>query len=415
RFKKGVNSQTFLKRACDVNYITGSTPCIHSDDAVMEALGQNGWDITHVRDWTPIGCVEPGIMGKHSSATSSLEVNLVSPLEMALNNGIHPLNHWKLGPDTGSIEDGDFKTFDDFMNAFEIQCRFILEQSVIGNNQLGIIYQNHHPAPLLSAMMEGCVKTGRGATRGGALYNSSGVALTGLADVVDSLMAVKKLVFDLGLVTFQDMKKAIDTDFKNDPGLHALTRTRVPRFGSGDTEALGMARHVTGFVSGYLRSQKNYRGGHYTSGFWSMSYHSAYGRLTGALPSGRLAGEPFTPGLTPHPSASKNLLDNLRDVAGLDPKTLDNNMAFNVRVVPSASDSHDQAVTRMAHYAGTYMDQGGMQLQFNVVNTDILKDAMMHPEHYQDLMVRISGYCGYFTRLHPDLQHEVIRRSEFSM
>lgn len=415
RFKRGVNSQTFLKRACDVNYITGSTPCIHSDDAVMEALGQNGWDITHVRDWTPIGCVEPGIMGKHSSATSSLEVNLVSPLEMALNNGIHPLNHWKLGPDTGSIENGDFKTFDEFMNAFENQCRFILEQSVIGNNQLGIIYQNHHPAPLLSAMMEGCVKTGRGATRGGALYNSSGVALTGLADVVDSLMAVKKLVFDLGLVTFQDLKKAIDTDFKNDPGLHALTRTRVPRFGSGDSEALDMAKYVTGFVSGYLRSQKNYRGGHYTSGFWSMSYHSAYGRLTGALPSGRLAGEPFTPGLTPHPSASKNLLDNLRDVAGLDPKTLDNNMAFNVRVVPAASDSHDQAVTRMTHYAGTYMDQGGMQLQFNVVNTDILKDAMMHPEHYQDLMVRISGYCGYFTRLHPDLQHEVIRRSEFSM
>ncbi len=415
RFKQGVNSETYLKRTCDVNYITGSTPCIHSDDAVMEALGQNGWDMTHVRDWTPIGCVEPGIMGKHSSATSSLEVNLVAPLEMALNNGVHPLNHWKLGPDTGSIENGDFTDFDGFLAAFEAQTRFILEQSVIGNNQLGEIYQDHHPAPLLSAMMDGCVKSGRGALRGGALYNSSGVALTGLADVVDSLMAVKKLVFDLALVTFKDLKRAIDTDFNDDPGLHALTRTRVPRFGSGDAEALAMARHVTGFVSAYLRSQKNYRGGHYTSGFWSMSYHSAYGRLTGALPSGRRAGEPFTPGLTPHPSASKSLLDNLRDVAGLDPKTLDNNMAFNVRVVPSASDTHDQAVTRMAHYAGAYMNQGGMQIQFNVVNTDILKDAMLHPEHYQDLMVRISGYCGYFTRLHPDLQLEVIRRSEFSM
>jgi formate C-acetyltransferase len=415
RYQAGVNSDVFLKRACDVNYITGSTPCIHSDDAMLKALTQNGWALEDVRDWTPIGCVEPGIMGKHGCATSSLEVNLVAPLEMALNDGVHPLNNWALGPRTGRIENDDFKTFDDFWNAFETQCLFILEQGVTGNNQLGRIYQDHHPAPLLSAMLDGCVKSGRGVTRGGATYNSSGVALTGLADVVDSLMAVKKLVFDEQKVSFKALKKAIDTNFKEDVAIHALTLTRVPRFGSGDPEALAMAQRVTSMVSGYHRSQKNYRGGHYATGFWSMSYHSAYGRLTGALPSGRLAGEPFTPGLTPHPGASKNLLDNLRDVASLDPKTLDNNMAFNVRMVPSASDTHDQAVTRMAHYASTYMAQGGMQLQFNVVNTATLKDAMAHPEHYQDLMVRISGYCGYFTRLHPDLQLEVIRRSEYAL
>ena len=415
RYQEGVNSGVFLKRACDVNYITGSTPCIHSDDAMLKALSQNGWALEDIRDWTPIGCVEPGIMGKHASATSSLEVNLVAPLEMALNDGVHPLNNWALGPRTGRIENGDFKSFEEFWTAFETQCRFILEQGVTGNNQLGHIYQNHHPAPLLSAMLEGCITHGRGVTRGGATYNSSGVALTGLADVVDSLMAVKKLVFDEKKVSFHALKKAIDTNFKNDAAIHALTLNRVPRFGSGNAEALAMAQRVTAFVSQYHRSQKNYRGGHYATGFWSMSYHSAYGRLTGALPSGRLAGEPFTPGLTPHPGASKNLLDNLRDVASLDPKTLDNNMAFNVRMVPGVNDTHDQAVTRMAHYARTYMDQGGMQLQFNVVNTATLKDAMSHPEHYQDLMVRISGYCGYFTRLHPDLQLEVIRRSEYSL
>jgi formate C-acetyltransferase len=415
RYKAGVNSDVYLKRTCDVNYITGSTPCIHSDDAMFEALTQNGWAIEDVRDWTPIGCVEPGIMGKHGSATSSLEVNLVAPLEMALNDGVHPLNHWAFGPKTGRIENDDFKTFEDFWKAFETQCLFILEQGVTGNNQLGRIYQEHHPAPLLSAMLEGCIENGRGVIRGGARYNSSGVALTGLADVVDSLMAVKTLVFDEKKVSFQALKKAIDTNFSTDPAIHAMTLSRVPRFGSGNSEALAMARRVTSMAASYHRSQKNYRGGHYATGFWSMSYHSAYGRLTGALPSGRLAGEPFTPGLTPHPGASKNLLDNLRDVAGLDPKTLDNNMAFNVRMVPGVSDTHDQAVTRMAHYAKTYMDQGGMQLQFNVVNTAILKDAMAHPEHYQDLMVRISGYCGYFTRLHPDLQLEVIRRSEYAL
>jgi formate C-acetyltransferase len=97
-------------------------------------------------------------------------------------------------------------------------------------------------------------------------------------------------------------------------------------------------------VHDYFAAQKNYRGGTHATGWWSMANHAVYGRVTGALPSGRLAGEPFTPGLTPHPSASHNLLDNLRDVAKLKPETLDNSIAFNVKVVPSSSDSHEKIV-----------------------------------------------------------------------
>jgi formate C-acetyltransferase len=146
-----------------------------------------------------------------------------------------------------------------------------------------------------------------------------------------------------------------------------------------------------------------------------MANHAVYGRVTGALPSGRLAGEPFTPGLTPHPSASHNLLDNLRDVARLNPVTLDNNIAFNVKVVPSPSDSHEKIIGTMANYADTYFKMGGMQTQFNVISSDMLKDAMANPEHYSDLMVRISGYVAYFTKLQRDLQLEVIRRAEYKI
>ena len=415
RFKQDVNSDVFLKRACDVNYITCATPCIHSDDAMTKALCKNGWPIEDVRDWTPVGCVEPAIPGKHCSSTSSLETNLVAPFEMALNNGMHPLNRWSFGPQTGRIENDDFLTFDDFFNAFKHQCEFIFTQGVVGNNQLGEIYQKHHPAPLLSALTDGCVKKGRGVMRGGAKYNSTGVAITGLADVVDSLMAIKKLVFDEKKISFRTLKKALDDNFENHREIHALVVNKTPRFGSGNPEALEMAKQVTAFIANFHHNQKNYRGGHYATGFWSMSYHTAYGRLTGALPSGRLAGEPFTPGLTPHPTASKNLLDNLMDVAQLDPRTLDNNMAFNVRIVPGATDTHEEAVDLMKNYAATYISQGGMQLQYNVVNTELLKDAMANPQNYPDLMVRISGYCGYFTQLHPDLQREVIRRSEYRL
>lgn len=415
RYKPDKNSSAYLKRVCDVNYITGATPCIHGDDAVITSLSAHGWSMEDVRNWVVNGCVEPGIPGKHCSATSSLEFNLVAPLEMALNNGKHPLMNWKLGPETGVIEDGAFHTFEEFWEAFKKQCEFLFEQSVKGNNQLGIVYQKHQPAPLISSMTEGCIESGRGVTRGGAKYNSSGVSLIGLADVIDSLMAIKKLVFDMKVCSFEDMKEAIDHNFANYPRLHAMIKAKAPRFGSGSNESLEVANRVTAMVHDYFAGRKNYRGGPHATGWWSMANHAVYGRVTGALPSGRLAGEPFTPGLTPHPGASPNLLDNLRDVAKLNPVTLDNNIAFNVKVVPSGSDSHERIIEIMASYADAYFKMGGMQTQFNVVSTDMLKDAMANPEYYRDLMVRISGYVAYFTKLQRDLQLEVIRRAEYKI
>jgi formate C-acetyltransferase len=416
RYKPDTNSRCFLRRACEVNYITGATPALHGDDAMFAALSANdGWRLEDIREWVPTGCVEPTLPGMHASATSSLEVNLVAALEMALNDGRHPLMNWQLGPRTGRIEDGAFGSFEEFMGAFEKQCTFLLEQSVVGNNQLGEIYQRHLPGPLLSTLIDGCIATGRGVTRGGARYNSTGASIIGLSDVVDSLMAIEKLVFEQGLLTFAELKQAIDRDFEGHATTHALVKSRVARFGSGDPEAAAMANRVTHVVSDYYRTQRNHRGGHYASGWWTMNNHTVFGRVTGALPSGRRDGEPFTPGLTPHPSASTNLLDNLMDVAQLDPTCLDNNIAFNVRLVPSANDTHEQTVDRMADYVRAYFESGGMQIQFNVVDTDTLRDAMANPELYQDLLVRISGYCGYFTRLHRDLQLEIIRRSEYGL
>jgi len=146
-----------------------------------------------------------------------------------------------------------------------------------------------------------------------------------------------------------------------------------------------------------------------------MSSHATYGRLSGALPSGRLAGKSFTPGLTPEPNASKSLLDNLRDVAKLDPTGLDDNIAFNVKVVPGGGDSHEQVVQNIFAYAKTYFDLGGMQMQLNVMSTDMMRDAMVNPEHYRHLLVRISGYCAYFTQLDRDAQMELIERAEYGL
>jgi formate C-acetyltransferase len=143
-----------------------------------------------------------------------------------------------------------------------------------------------------------------------------------------------------------------------------------------------------------------------------MSNHVAFGLLSGALPSGRERGKPFTPGITPSPLARAPLPDNSRQVAALEAACMPNTMAFNVKLAPGGEDTHAQVVDRMLAYAKTYFELGGMQLQFNAVSTQTLRDAMEHPDAYRDLLVRISGYNAYFVDLNRDMQLELIGRTE---
>jgi formate C-acetyltransferase len=415
RYHPGINSDTYLKRLCEVNLITTASPSMHNDKAVMTSLEEFNYPLEEVRDWSSTGCVEPTLSGKHIGHTGCMLMNMVAALEMALNNGTHPLMNWDVGPKTGCVDNGVFPTFEDFFNAFKEQFGFLITNAVQYNNYLGESHSVMRPTPLLSSMILDCISNGRDLTKGGARHNSSGIACVGLADVTDSMLAIKKFVYDDKLITFAELKDAVDSNFKNHAMLLAVINNKAPRFGSGSPEALDMANRITKITHDAFASHRNFRGGQYTTGFWSMSNHVAFGMLTGALPSGRLEGSPFTPGLTPQATASNNLLDNIHDVARLDPRNMNNNIAFNIKVVPAAGESHEKSVNDIFSYVKTYFDLGGMQIQLNVVNTDTLRDAMAHPENYQNLLVRISGYNAYFTTLTKELQFELIHRAEFGI
>ncbi|MCP4006105.1 MAG: hypothetical protein GY725_18130 [bacterium] len=436
RYMKGVNSETYLRRVCEVNYITSGTPAIHNDRQVIEGLCQHGWALEDVRDWVPCGCVEPVISGKHFAATGDIDSNLMVPLEVALNNGRH--SKWNrspadepLGtPTTGEVE--SFNDFEAFFAAFERQFYFIYEPLIDEiSHELVKIHPEVIPAPLYSALLEGCIESGRGMTQGGARYNSSGTSFIGLSDVVDSLLAIKKLVFDGThcqdgkTIGFRELMDAVDHDFRGEvPGsdedrrykrIYASARFSAAKFGSGDPEAREMAHRVTRMIREFFNRHSNNRGGPYTTGYRTNNNHTVFGRVSGASPSGRLANTPFTSGLTPSPIASKNLLDNLIDVGSIDPRTADNSYTLNVRLAFSSNRSHANNIAMIAHYVDSYFDSGGMQLQFNMVDSDTLKDAMANPEHYPDLIVRVSGYTGYYTRMQQDLQMEIIGRTEFAL
>ncbi len=414
RYHPKANSLEYLRRLCEVNVITTSTPSIHNDEAVIATLVNQGFAIEDARDWGATGCVEPTSCGRHIGHTNCMLLNTVAAMEMALNDGYHPLIREQIGPHTGDPADPSrFDTFDKFLAAYKEQLKYLIGQSIDYNNLLGQAHQYLHPTPLLSTLVQGCLESGRDLIVGGAKYNNSGAALVSLADVVDSLLVIRQLVYEEKTVDFKTLLEALRDDFTGHEALHARIMKRVPKFGSDAPGTREMAQDIIDFIYDEYQLRENYRGGRYTSGFWSMSNHVVFGSLSGALPSGRKRGKAFTPGITPAASASPNLLDNIRTIAALDSLKMPNNIAFNVKLTPAPVEPHAEFVEHATVYAKTYFELGGMQIQFNMVTTETLRDAMEHPENYRNLMVRISGYNAYFVELNREMQIELIERAEY--
>ncbi|MFX1274726.1 MAG: pyruvate formate lyase family protein [Promethearchaeota archaeon] len=414
RYHPEKNSKEYLDRLCEVNINTAATPSIHNDKQVIKALTIQGIPIEHARTWAATGCVEPTICGKHFGHTNCMMLNSVAALEMTLNDGCHPVisNTWQVGPSTGRLN--EFKTYQDFLNAYKTQLHFLIDNSVEYNNNLGRTHQILHPTPLLSSLIEGPLDKGKDLVDGAAVYNTSGVAIVGLTDVIDSLKVIKDLVYDRKIIDFPTFNDVIKVNFETKLGNDIYKEIeKLELFGSDDAESNEIGKDLVNFIYEDFLSYQNYRGGRYMAGFWSMSNHVAFGTLSGALPNGRKAFKSFTPGLTPAPGRKDQLIQNIHSVASLDSLKMPNNLAFNVKLVPNSSDSHDETLNYFNSYVKSYCDLGGMQIQFNVITSDLLRDAMNHPEDYGWLIVRISGYNAYFTDLNRDMQLELIERHEF--
>ena len=416
RYHPEANSKEYLDRLCEVNINTSATQSIHNDKEMIDALVNQGIKIEDARTWAATGCVEPTICGKHFGHTNCMLLNTVAAMEMVLNNGYHPVvsNTWRIGPKTGNLE--IFNSYQGFLKAYKTQLHFLVDNSIEYNNNLGRTHQLLKPTPFLSSLIKGPMEKGKDLVEGAAYYNSSGVALVGLTDVIDSLKVIKNLVYDTDFIDLPRLNQVVKSNFKGDFGEQVHQKIeQIPKFGTDDQEAIKIGQDLVTTLYNDFLSYENYRGGKYMVGFWSMSNHVAFGSLSGALPSGRKANKAYTPGLTPAPGKKDELLQNIHSVASLDAQKMPNNLAFNVKLVPNSLDTHEQTLNYFNSYVESYFDLGGMQMQFNVVSSDVLRQAMKHPENYGWLIVRISGYNAYFVDLNRDMQLELIERTEYAI
>lgn len=421
RYCHKVNSEEYLMRLCEVNVNTGATPAIHNDRAVFEALKAKKDEMEQAMDYGIIGCVEPGSNGRFYGHSSAILLNLTSILELTLFQG----KHRNMGDRIINRETGHpsrFKTFSEFKQAFEKQARWLIGKATELNNHYGKIHQCFYPTPILSSFFEGPIEKGQDLIEGGATINASGATIIGLADVADSLSAIEKVVFDEERVSFRDLLDALRKNFegKEEIRKRLANPLNTPKYGNKNSKADANVIWIVKMLDCAFEDQEHYRGGHYRVGYWTMTNHAGFGRLMKAMPNGRKAGENLASGITPVSGVTPNLDNALYSAASLPAKYLSNGVALNIKYTPVNGNRkkmlEDFAITVKAYFddLGGQRD-GGMEIQFNIIDHETLKDAYENPgkAEHQELLVRVSGYTAYFKDLNPQMQKEVIDRTEY--
>jgi len=434
RYCDGVNETGYLDWISKTILHTRAIPAIYNDTVVVESLVNQGVELADARDYAIVGCVEPTTSGCSYAETSAILLNLTAVMDLTLNEGRRPPfklgNRDRINPDFVSLESID--TFEQFLEAFDMQLGFLVDQAVDLANALGQAHCEWLPTPLLSCFYVGPLQSGRDLSAGGAKYNSSGATHVGFADVCDSLNAVEAFAssYTGDESPFELMRDAVAADFVGYDEVLDFVLHRAPKFGSSGSKAdcaiaTRNAQWLVNRLYERYQMKRNCRGGAYRPAFWTMTNHAGLGQIGRALPSGRRAKEPFSSGITPVSQTAKDLLVAYESIGALcwqrrdlgDPLyPIPGGIALNMKYTPVYHSLDDVDYT---HQFGSivrgYFAEGGMQVQYTIQDYGTLLEAKQHPEKFPDLIVRVSGYSAFFKDLNEAMQDELIARSQYNL
>jgi pyruvate formate-lyase/glycerol dehydratase family glycyl radical enzyme len=404
-------SESFLLKACETAKSLRGKLKFCGDETAIQQLMSDGKPLEDARDYIVSGCVLPTVPGRSFDIIGG-QFNLPLMLELALNNGYSRLTGKRIGPQTGDPR--EFKTYDDVWNAYKKQVEALIPIVVQIRNIDRQLFAEYLPTPFQSALFHGCIEKGLDITNGGTLpYVTEGISVIGVPNVGDSLAAIKKLVFEDRKITLDHLIDALDKNFEGEDELLSLLKTS-PKYGNDDDYVDLIVKEVFSDFIDTVKSHKGFGGTNFAVSAYVAGGNIILGALVGALPDGRGARLPLSEGgVSPHPGRNvRGATSTMRSVTKLDIAKLTGGAGFNMKFNPELL-KDESKMKRFASMIRTYFETGGYHVQFNIVSTDMLKDAQKHPEQYQDLLVRVATYSAFFVQLGPECQKEIIDRTEF--
>lgn len=407
RFFSGTPDRLY-RRVADLIQKGRTSMVLMNDGPSVAGLVQRGKTLEDARSYLSIGCYEPAIDGKDMACTMNIPVNLAKGIELALNNGIDPLTGIRIGVETGAPE--NFTSFEQLFDAYTSQMDSLLERAHRYLTTYEQYWCDINPSPFVASTLDDCIELAKDIGDGGCVYNSVGCPAGALAETADSLLAVKKAVFDEEKYTMGQLTSAMAADFAGSEQMRLYLQNQVAKWGTNDDTADGMAVRVSEYYCDKIHSFRTSRGGPYQAGLFALHFQWTFGMRTGALPCGRKAGTPTAPGISAGAGMDTNGITSLMgSLAKLDYSKAPDGSVLDLMLHPSTIGG-PEGMENLAALIKTHFDRGGNYLQFNIVDTNTLEDAQRNPERHAGLQVRITGYSAYFTKISTYEQDLFIRR-----
>lgn len=405
-------SDDILKQAIRVVAKGSGMPQFFNDKAVVPALEDLGVSHEDALNYAIVGCVELTTQGNNLGWSDAVMFNLNKVLELTLTGGKDLITKEQIGPDCGNLT--TYQSYEELENAFQKQLDYFMDKMIPACE---IVEKSHIallPTPFLSAVINDCMDKGMDVTTGGAHYNFSGIQMIQVANLADSLAAIKQTIFDEKTVSASDMLDALWHNFEGYDVLRARLLNKVPKYGNDVDWVDEIGCKWANYFKKNLSRYTNYRGGKYHTGMYTVSAHVPMGENVGASPDGRYATTPLADGGM-SPVYGRDIAGPtavLKSVSKLDKTLTSNGGLLNMKFLPEFFKT-ESGIDKFALFLRSFVDLEIPHIQFNVVNREDLLAAKEHPEQYRSLTVRVAGYTAYFTELAGELQDEIIARTSY--
>ncbi|WP_066644390.1 glycyl radical protein [Christensenella timonensis] len=404
----------FLIEALRVVREKNAIPQIINDEIFIPSILNRGVPLEEARCYSGVGCDEISIPGK-TAGLFTVPLSMAKLLELALNDGKCLITGVQMGPHSGDVS--TFKSYEDILEAFRKQLEFYTAHAAVCLNSELLVHRKFMPVPFLSATVQGCIERGKDLHEGGTDYNwSSLMAMAGMANVGNSLAAIKQLVFEEKKLSLKEVMDACRVNFEGKEEVRQML-LNAPKYGN-DIDYVDMIT-ADALAMAYYEGQKykDPRGGKLLRSIWptylTVTSHVQYGMHVGALPDGRLMKTSLNDSISPTQGSDyKGPTAAMNSVAKIDQTVATGGIIYNMKFSPDIL-KDEENLRQCAELIKAYFSKGGGQVQINVTSTQTLLDAQKAPEKHKDLMVRVTGYAALFVELSDDVQEDLITRTQF--